>query len=169
VRSGKLTLSREWFDLNHAVEMVVGRLGPLLLEAADGKPPLVESCEPVLGKWDRARIEQVLTNLLSNVIRYGGGTPAKIRLQRKCDGVRLTVEDRGIGIAAEDLEKIFGRFVSGSTSGNRGGLGLGLFISRKILEAHGGSICAESQLGQGTTFTIDLPLERNGVDTFEVA
>jgi len=112
--------------------------------------------EPVIGRWDAVRIEQVVTNLISNAIKYGPGKPIQMRVEGDGARARLTVIDHGLGIAPEDLERIFGRFER-AVSINYGGLGLGLYISREIVGAHGGVIRAQSELGVGSTFTVELP------------
>jgi two-component system sensor histidine kinase BaeS len=117
-------------------------------------------------RGDYARLEQVLGNLLANAIRH---TPAggAVTLQRSQGplGVRLMVVDTGEGIAAEDVPYVFDRFWRGDrarTHGEGTGSGLGLAIARQLIHAHGGAIDVSSTLGQGTTFTIDLPIESMG-------
>ena len=107
--------------------------------------------------WDRLRIEQVLVNLLSNAVKYGRGRPILVRLIAAKDRVRLSVADEGIGIAPEDLERIFSRFGRAAPVRNYGGLGLGLYIAKYIVEAHGGTIDVSTRLGHGSTFVIDMP------------
>jgi len=107
---------------------------------------------------DRSRIEQVLTNLVSNAIKYGGGGPIEVGLAQNGAFAELQVRDRGIGIAPEDTARIFGKFERAVSHRNYGGFGLGLFISRHLVEAHGGSIRVESTPGQGSSFTVTLPL-----------
>jgi signal transduction histidine kinase len=169
IRSGRLSLRREHFDLGDAVTTVVERMRPLLVSSAGGKPPEVEVARCACGNWDRARIEQVLTNLLSNVVRYGAGAPAEVKLDVGDGVVKVKVQDRGKGICKEDLERIFGRFVGGAASASQGGLGVGLYLCRKIVEAHGGTIRADSEVGKGTCFTVELPLAHKGVDAVDVA
>nr|WP_225937634.1 PAS domain-containing protein [Myxococcus sp. RHSTA-1-4] len=113
---------------------------------------------PVSGWWDRHRLEQVVRALLSNAIKYGPGRPVVLQVERLSDTARLTVRDEGIGIAPQDLTRIFEKFGRAVSTRNYGGLGLGLFITRRIVEAHQGTIRAESQRGHGATFTVELPL-----------
>jgi signal transduction histidine kinase len=117
----------------------------------------VNAPEALRGLWDRARLEQVVTNLLTNAARYGHGKPIDISLAQDGEAVRLVVRDHGIGIAPEDQQRIFERFERAS-SRNFGGLGLGLYIARQIVEAHGGTIRVSSELGVGSSFTVELPL-----------
>jgi signal transduction histidine kinase len=99
----------------------------------------------------------VATNLLANAIKYGEGKPIEVVVALE-DGVAvLAVRDRGIGIAAQDTERIFGRFERATSATSYGGLGLGLFIAQQIATAHGGRISVESAPGQGATFTVALP------------
>jgi two-component system OmpR family sensor kinase len=117
---------------------------------------------PTVGCWDRLRIEQALTNLISNATKYGPGKPVDITIDRDADNAWITVEDRGMGIAADDQERIFRMFERAVPSQHYGGLGLGLFITRQIVEASGGSIDVSSELGKGSTFRICLPVAASG-------
>ncbi|MBZ4420354.1 PAS domain S-box protein [Myxococcus sp. RHSTA-1-4] len=116
--------------------------------------------EPLVGVWDPLRVEQVVVNLLSNAVRYGGGKPVEVRLWREGTMAVVSVKDQGIGISQEDLSRIFGKFERAVSERHYGGLGLGLYISRQLLDAMEGSIQAESTPGQGSTFTVRLPLTR---------
>nr|WP_256434382.1 PAS domain-containing protein [Myxococcus sp. CA033] len=118
----------------------------------------VQAPVPVMGRWDARRLEQVVRGLVSNAIKYGSGRPVRIRVEEREGRGRLTVRDEGIGIAPEDLSRIFEKFGRAVSARNYGGLGLGLFISRRIVEAHQGTIRAESQRGHGATFVVELPL-----------
>jgi PAS domain S-box-containing protein len=118
----------------------------------------LEAPAPVVGRWDPLRIDQVLTNLLSNALRHGAGRPVEIVVDVVDDeAVRLVVRDHGEGIPREQMPLLFGRFQRGRGRTGQGGLGLGLFISRHIIEAHGGAIKVASEPGRGTTFTVELP------------
>jgi signal transduction histidine kinase len=99
----------------------------------------------------------VVTNLLSNAVKYGRGNPIQLLTETVEDRVRLSVKDGGIGIAAEDLTRLFNRFERAVSERNYGGFGLGLWISRQIVEAMGGRIHVTSQPGVGSTFTVELP------------
>jgi signal transduction histidine kinase len=111
------------------------------------------------GRWDRLRIEQVASNLLGNAIKYGKGRPIDVFVSSSEIGARLVVRDHGGGIAAEDQARIFNRFERVRSTKSSGGLGLGLYIARQIVDAHGGTIQVKSEPGEGATFTVDLPLE----------
>lgn len=113
----------------------------------------------LIGTWDRAAIEQVVGNLVSNAIKYGDGKPVDINLGREADRVCLEVKDRGIGISAEDQARIFGRFEQVMTGQARTGFGVGLWLARALIEAHRGSIHVDSAPGNGAAFTMWLPLD----------
>ncbi|HZU83272.1 MAG TPA: ATP-binding protein, partial [Polyangiaceae bacterium] len=157
MRMGRLKLERQRFDLAALVRDVASRLEADAARA--GCSLLVAAAAPVLGSWDPLRIEQIVTNLLSNAVKYAGSAPIEVAVESDARMARLVVRDRGVGIAPEDQRRIFERFERGaSPRGARGGLGLGLYITRQIVEAHGGSIRVASRPGEGTTFVVELPL-----------
>ena len=104
------------------------------------------------------KLDQVITNLVSNAVRYGGQGPVAVTLRREAGAAVLVVQDRGIGIGDGNLALVFDRYHKGTNSRAHGGLGLGLYITRRIVEAHGGSIGVESRLGEGSVFTVRLPI-----------
>jgi signal transduction histidine kinase len=107
---------------------------------------------------DATRISQVLDNLLSNAVKYAPGAPVRIRAVTEPDQIRIDVEDRGPGIAAEHLPRLFERFYRvPARGGGVRGTGLGLHICRKIIEAHGGQVSVQSRMGEGTCFTFTIP------------
>jgi signal transduction histidine kinase len=114
--------------------------------------------DPIVGHWDRERVEQMIGSLLSNALKYGAGKPIGVQLRSAGGWAEITVRDRGMGIAPGDLERIFGRFERAVSVRNYGGLGLGLYLTREIVQSHGGSIHATSTPGEGAAFTIRLPL-----------
>jgi two-component system, OmpR family, sensor kinase len=113
------------------------------------------------GRWDRLAVEQIVSNLVSNAIKYGGGSPVSVSLRRDGDDVLLSVRDKGAGISPEDQQRIFERFEQAVTRAPRGGFGVGLWLVRWLAQAHGGSISVESRPGEGSLFTIRLPLDAN--------
>jgi signal transduction histidine kinase len=121
------------------------------------------NAEPVVGRWDEFRIEQVLINLLTNAMRYGKDAPLDIEVVRAGDRARLTLRDRGPGIGADDQKRIFQQFERAGDRKRGGGLGLGLYISEQIVRAHAGEISVVSEPGAGATFIVELPLE-SGAD-----
>jgi len=156
LRVQRLELAHEPFDLCGLVEEVSGRFQEELGRA--GRVLRVATPGPALGLWDRTKLEQVVTNLVSNAIRYGGSEPIDVAVQASAGEVRISVQDRGRGVAPEDQARIFRRFERGQNAEGSGGLGLGLYVVRQIVEAHGGRIELESELGAGATFTVVLPV-----------
>jgi signal transduction histidine kinase len=112
----------------------------------------------VIGEWDRFRIDQVVTNLVSNAVKYGQGKGVEIEVVRDGGTARLSVRDHGIGIDPVQQARIFGRFERAVSRENYGGFGLGLWIVRQIVEAHGGAIRLASAPGEGASFTVELPI-----------
>jgi signal transduction histidine kinase len=100
----------------------------------------------------------VASNLVVNAIRYGEGKPVHVSVHVADCAARIVVRDEGIGIAADQKERIFERFERAVSSSNYGGLGLGLWIARQVVEAHGGAIEVHSEPGRGAMFTVTLPL-----------
>jgi len=130
------------------------------VEAGDARVR-VEADGAVIGRWDAVRIEQVLTNLVANALHYSAAeAPVIVRVREQPGHAVVQVIDRGIGIAATELGRLFTPFyrAPGAAGQHRAGLGLGLHITREIVRRHGGSISVESQSGQGSTFTVELPL-----------
>ena len=113
---------------------------------------------PVPGRWDAARLEQVVLNLLSNAAKFGAGKPIDVRVELQGELARLSVTDLGIGIDPSVHERIFGRFARAVSSAHYGGLGLGLYIVREIVTAHNGTVTVQSSPGAGSAFTVELPL-----------
>jgi len=156
INVGRLKLTLEPHDLCQIVRNVVGNLSAAYAEAKGSIE--IEADQSVVGQWDSFRIEQVITNLLSNAMKYGGGKPIRISVSGANNQARLVIEDNGIGIAKKDQTRIFERFERAVSSRHFGGLGLGLFITRQIVESHGGSVSVESEPGRGSKFIVQLPL-----------
>jgi signal transduction histidine kinase len=152
---GKLTLSPEPVDLAATTREIAERFR----EPADcaGSSISVAALKPVEGSWDRFRIEQVVTNLLSNAMKYGAGKPIELTVTESGELARLEVRDHGIGLSSDDARRIFERFERAVPMRHYGGLGLGLYICRQIVEAHGGCIWAEGEPGAGARFVVELP------------
>jgi signal transduction histidine kinase len=154
ITAGKLHLEYDDVDLSSTVREVASRFEEELRRA--GSQILLRAEGPVIGRWDRLRLEQIVTNLMSNAVKYGDGKPIEVSVQNSGDSARLVVADHGIGIADSDQARIFQRFerLSGT---NRGGFGLGLWIVHEIVEGLGGTIRVDSAPGTGTTFVVELP------------
>lgn len=152
LQAGKLRLEREEVDLASVVQEVVARFN----EEFPDCEVKVHAHGPVPGQWDRFRLEQVVTNLLSNACKYGDGKPVEISVEADEQRAKLRVRDQGLGIATNDLGRIFEQFERSVATKSYRGLGLGLWISRQIVQMHGGEISVVSKLGQGSTFTVEL-------------
>jgi signal transduction histidine kinase len=156
ISSRSLELVREDLDLCELVRDVCGRFSEE--SARSGSRISIAGVASVHGYWDRLRLEQVLSNLLSNALRYGNGGPVEVSLEKQGDIAVMAVRDQGQGIAPDALPWIFDRFSGSQAARRAGGLGLGLYISRQIVQAHGGIIRATSTPGKGSTFTVEVPL-----------
>ena len=159
IESGKLPFSEERFDIRRVVEDVIE-----LISHSNHAFQFVLNTEVdelfIIG--DPHRIEQVLTNLLTNAVRYSPGTDrVELLLSEEEECALIGVKDYGVGIPEDKLEEIFSRFYRvDETKSQASGLGLGLYLSQEIVSRHGGTIWAESQPGEGSTFWIRLPLKR---------
>jgi PAS domain S-box-containing protein len=152
---GRLVLARSRVDLGEVAREVID---DYRVQASHVRCELELAVSgDVTGVLDRDRMAQVITNLVSNAIKYAPGRPVDVAVRGDDERIRLTVTDRGIGIPASDLGRIFDRFQRAAPVANYAGLGLGLHIARHIVEAHGGTISVTSQPGEGSTFTVDLP------------
>jgi PAS domain S-box-containing protein len=153
--AGRLILDRRQFDLAELVKNVVDRFGTELRNAQCDLNLDIQ-CS-VIGYWDSTRIEQVVVNLLTNAMKYGSKKPIDVTVSKAGANAFIRIKDLGIGISKEDQEKIFQRFERVAPLKHFGGFGLGLFISREIVAAHGGTIHVTSEPGVGSTFFVELP------------
>jgi PAS domain S-box-containing protein len=155
LQSGQVDLHPEPTDLVEIARQVVERMSE---EAARAGCDLqLLSPDSVPGTWDPLRIEQVLANLLSNAIKYGARKPIRIDIEASETTAWMVVRDEGIGIAAEAMQRIFGRFERAVSVRNYGGLGLGLYLVAQIVDGHGGRVRAASRPQHGATFVVELP------------
>ena len=154
IHMGRLELELEEVDLAQAVAEAVSQVED---EAVQAGSEVTARGGPVLGRWDRLRVSQVVTNLLSNAVKYGAGKPVAVTWGERGGTAWLEVRDSGIGIEPADQRQIFERFERAVSSRNYGGLGLGLYIVKRIVEAHGGTVGVESVPGSGALFRVELP------------
>lgn len=155
IRAGGFLLEVADVELGALVREVAYRFAPAL-DRANAQLRLSDG-PPVHGRWDRSRIQQVVANLLQNAVRYGDCKPIEITVEARGGAARLRVRDHGCGIAPGEQAHLFEQFSRRTELSKREGLGLGLWLSRVIVESHGGSISVESQLGSGAEFRVDLP------------
>lgn len=154
IRAGGFDLYREPVDLGRLVSDIAARFSsdhvttPFSVNAESG----------LNGMWDKLRLEQAVTNLISNATKYGQGKPVVIMAYKADRQAIVAVRDEGLGISPENLTRIFDQFERLSGNGAGEGWGLGLWITKRIVEAHGGTILAESSVDTGSVFTIRLPL-----------
>ena len=155
VEAGQLVLEPSVFDLREAVDSVLG----LYRSTMTGRTVEIEQGgNPALVRADRMRIEQVVGNLLSNAIKYSpADSPICIEITTSGESVQLVIEDRGIGIAPEEIDCIFEPFWRSNVAAQHSGSGLGLSVARKIAGAHGGTLRADSVPGSGSVFRLTLP------------
>jgi signal transduction histidine kinase len=155
LRTPHLALQRSLTDLGELARAVAARLVDELAHARCG---LVMNIQPgAVGAWDRARLEQVVSALLMNTAKHAPGSRVELSVQANDSAAMLSVRDEGQGITAEDAAHIFDRFERASSNDPVGGWGLGLFLCRRVVEAHGGTIRVLSSPGAGATFVVELP------------
>lgn len=156
IRSNALSIRPAEVELSALLARVVDNLSNQA-EAA-GSAITLEAGQPVTALWDEFRIEQVVINLLTNALRYGKGKPVTVSLSLSAQGACIAVRDQGLGISGPDQQRIFEQFSRVTSDDGTGGLGLGLYITRQLVEAHGGTISVQSRPGEGSLFTATLPL-----------
>lgn len=154
--SRDIRLEREETDLAEIARDVLSRFEAVIAESGSRVELVAQG--PTIGLWDRGRLDQVVTNLIGNALKYGAGAPITISLTSGASGqLRLTVSDEGPGIALEDQERIFAQYERAAAD-EHGGMGLGLWLVRRIVTAHGGTITVDSAPGKGASFKVILPL-----------
>lgn len=164
-RSGRLVGEKSIVVLTDVIKRVIEKYE---MDLARGKCPLKIEVDPrIRGTWDGKRLELAIGNLVSNAVKYGLGKPIEISAKTSGRSVQISVMDQGIGVGEDDCDRIFDRFERAVPVESFGGMGLGLFLTRQIVIAHGGTIGVESRPGLGTKFTIDLPLGRASFETLD--
>lgn len=154
--SGRLELKREPVALDVVVDAALSRLSEAIQRS--GCTIDVQGKRGVVGDWDRRHLESVVTQLVSNAVKYGEGAPVEVGMEENGGIACLSVRDRGIGISNDQQARIFQRFERAVPEEHYGGFGLGLWMVRQIVAAHGGSVHVNSSPGEGSTFTVSLPL-----------
>jgi signal transduction histidine kinase len=163
IRTGKLSIRPTRFNLTALVENLLRNFQP---QIAAAECSVSCTAEPMVeGHWDEFRIEQVVSNLLTNALRYGSKSPIEVRVYQTPDHACIEVQDHGIGISEENQKRIFQQFERVSSKAATAGLGLGLFISEQIVTAHGGIITVNSRLNEGALFRVCLPFQKTGERT----
>jgi PAS domain S-box-containing protein len=153
ISSGRLELDLEEMDLARLALEVGARFQDEAQRL--GCDLVIRAPDRVMGRWDRNRLEQVITNLLSNALKYGNCKPVELEVTGE-PSPRLLVRDHGLGISAVDQQRIFERFERASSTRNFGGIGLGLWIVKEIVTALNGQVRVESEPGAGSTFTVEF-------------
>jgi PAS domain S-box-containing protein len=154
ITAGALQLNVDDVDLAAVARRVIERVNA----KGEAGEIVLRADEQVLGRWDPVRIEQVVTNLSSNAVKFGERRPIEVTVSRSGDTARLVVEDHGAGIPPEDVGRLFQRFTRLGSVERYGGLGMGLYVACQIVLAHGGTIHADSHLGAGSRFVVELPI-----------
>jgi signal transduction histidine kinase len=156
ITGGGLQLSLGPVDLRDVVRQVLDRFD---LEIQRRHVTLmVNAPDPAPGIWDAARIDQVITSLISNALKYGAGRPIEVSVRVEASQAVVVVRDHGIGIPEEEQSKIFGPFAPVLAATHHAGLGLSLWMAQQIVQASGGRIKVDSRPEHGSTFTVELPL-----------
>src|SRR5690606_21780160 len=155
IRTGNFSLQPENFDLCNLIEEIILRMAPQF--SSPDRVQLITHNPKIEVFWDKLRIDQIITNLLTNAQKYGQNSPVTISVQENNGEVLFSVKDEGMGIDPKFREAIFNRFERAGISPNEiSGLGLGLYITYKIVSAHRGKIWVDSELGKGSTFFIKI-------------
>jgi signal transduction histidine kinase len=157
LQAGRITLRLENVDLDSIVAEVVGRWEEAARRA--GSEIIVDQRAKIVGRFDSARVGQILDNLLSNAMKYGAGRPIRVSLSAAQGRAQIVVTDEGPGIAPDEQQRIFERFERGASNAAPGSYGLGLWIARQVAVVHGGTLSLRSAPGAGSSFTLTLPLK----------
>lgn len=156
ISTGRLSLNLQKFDLVQSARDVLDQFADTA--SAAGCSVSLRTEGPVVGTWDKLRMEQVLTNLLANAVKYGARAPVDVAVWAEGGAAVMEVTDDGPGIPKEDLSRIFERFERAHAMRHHGGLGLGLYVARQIAAAHGGTVSARNAEGHGACLTVRVPL-----------
>lgn len=155
VNAGPMRLNRDWVDLHALITSVINQQQEICQQSCS---TIALEGSNAVGNWDRERLECMVCHLLSNANKFGAGEPIHVAIASDGHIARLTVSDHGIGIPTEVQERIFEKFERAVPEKHYGGFGLGLWTVRQIVEAHGGTIHVESEIGRGSTFIVEIPV-----------
>ena len=155
ISAGKLSLNKESFNMKEMITDIIGQYSHQFKSTQTTVDLIIEG--DIIGSWDKVRIEQVIINLLTNAAKYAPNKPIQAKVSKAESRVFISVNDQGPGISPDNYDRIFKRFERVTDKSNIGGLGLGLYICKQIVEAHHGKIYVESEMGKGSTFTVELP------------
>ena len=156
IGEGHLSLERSPTDLVELTRTVVSRV------VQDGTRVTLDAPDRVVGHWDAVRLDQVVTNLVANAVKYGGQAAIDVRVEDHGAHARLLVRDQGVGIDPADHARIFNRFERVSEHPQVAGFGIGLWLVAQVVQAHGGEVGVQSARGHGATFSVTLPVEGAG-------
>jgi two-component system phosphate regulon sensor histidine kinase PhoR len=156
LESGQLQLQMRALDLESVISGLLSTSAGLM-DVGRVKIAIPAGCPPVLADSDR--LERIMTNLISNALKYSTPhTTVRVRAETIDTQMRISVADAGAGIPGEEIPRLFERYYRVKRTRGGEGLGLGLYITRALVEAHGGTISVESEVGKGSTFSFTLPL-----------
>jgi signal transduction histidine kinase len=155
IQAGRLAPKLETVRLDLLVTEAIGGLSEKLERA--GCQLVLQLAGPLLGRWDPRQIKQIIANVMSNAVKFGAGHPIEVSVHSQRDCVVVEVQDHGPGISKEAQSVIFDLFARAVSTRHFGGLGLGLYITREIVRAHGGSIRIDSEPGAGARVVVSLP------------
>ncbi len=158
ITTRKLELEKEVVDLSDLTKKVIDDFSERLKK--EGYVVKTDLQKVVKGRFDKVRMEQAVTNLISNAIKYGNKKPIEVKVTGTDDSAKIIVIDHGIGIASDQKEKIFELFERAVPTGRYKGLGIGLYITDQIVKAHAGKLKVETAENEGSTFVIELPLKK---------
>lgn len=158
ITTGKLNLEPAHEDLTEIVKEVTSEFTEKMQK--EGYEFKLDAAESIPMQLDKVRAAQVVTNLISNALRYGDGKPIEIKVKRFNSTAQIMVRDHGLGIDEDQHDKIFQLFERGEAKNGIKGLGVGLYISNQIVKAHGGAIKVHSKPENGSTFTVELPITK---------
>lgn len=167
ITTDRFDLEKEKIDLSHLTKEVIDRFAERA--EREGSPIKLQTEKDVIGNWDKLRIEQAITNLITNAMKYGGNKPITIVVGHANGMGTIKVSDHGIGIPADRQKRIFERFERGVSNHSYKGLGVGLYITQHIVQTHEGKITLQSKPNTGSTFTISLPLAQESKQTTPVS